>query len=63
MKDTEIFGLQNPTGKEVLYSTYQNIGKSRNASLVVISTGMLPPIHVSMQTFMVTILIWKAPMD
>ncbi len=33
MPDTEIFGLQNPTGKEVLYSTYQNIGKSRNASL------------------------------
>ena len=33
MKDTEIAGLQNPTGKEVLYSTYQNIGKSRNASL------------------------------
>ena len=33
VKDTEIFGLQNPTGKEVLYSTYQNIGKSRKASL------------------------------
>ena len=33
VKDTEIAGLQNPTGKEVLYSTYQNIGKSRNASL------------------------------
>ena len=33
VKDTEIEGLQNPTGKEVLYSTYQNIGKSRNASL------------------------------
>ena len=33
VKDTEIVGLQNPTGKEVLYSTYQNIGKSRNASL------------------------------
>lgn len=26
-------GLQNPTGKDVLYSTYQNIGKSKNASL------------------------------
>lgn len=33
VKDTEIEGLQNPTGKEVLYSTYQNIGKRRNASL------------------------------
>lgn len=33
VKDTEIEGLQNPTGKEVLYSTYQNIGKSRNDSL------------------------------
>ena len=33
VKDTEIEGLQNPTGKEVLYSTYQNISKSRNASL------------------------------
>lgn len=32
-KDTDISGLQNPTGKEVLYSTYQNIGKSKNASL------------------------------
>lgn len=32
-KDTDIPGLQNPTGKEVLYSTYQNIGKSKNASL------------------------------
>lgn len=26
-------GLQNPTGKDVLYNTYQNIGKSRNAGL------------------------------
>ena len=33
VKDTDIPGFQNPTGKEVLYSTYQNIGKSRNASL------------------------------
>ena len=33
VKDTDIPGLQNPTGKEVLYSTYQNIGKSRKASL------------------------------
>jgi len=33
MADTEIPGLQNPTGKEVLYSTYQNIGKSKNASV------------------------------
>lgn len=28
--DTEIEGLKNPTGKEVLYSTYANIGKNRN---------------------------------
>lgn len=33
VKDTEIEGLQDPTGKEVLYSTYQNIGKSKNASV------------------------------
>lgn len=26
-------GLQNPTGKEVMFSTYRNIGKTRNASL------------------------------
>lgn len=26
-------GLQNPTGKDVLYSTYQNIGKNRTAGL------------------------------
>ena len=32
-KDTDIPGLQNPTGKEVLYTTYQNIVKSKNASL------------------------------
>ncbi len=32
-KDTEISGLNDPTGKEVLYSTYENIGKSKNLSL------------------------------
>lgn len=31
--DREIDGLKNPTGKEVLYATYQNIGKSRRAGL------------------------------
>ena len=31
--DTEIEGLKETTGKEVLYSTYQNIGKTKNASL------------------------------
>jgi hypothetical protein len=33
MPDTQIEGLKNPTGKDVLYSTYANIGKNRNASL------------------------------
>lgn len=33
LNDTEIPGLQNATGKEVLYSTYANIGKSRRAGL------------------------------
>lgn len=33
MPDTEIEGLKNPTGKEVLYGTYANIGKSRRAGL------------------------------
>lgn len=33
VNDNEIAGLQNPTGKEVLYSTYRNIGKSRSASI------------------------------
>ncbi len=33
MPDTEIPGLSEPTGKEVLYSTYQNIGKSKYANL------------------------------
>lgn len=33
MPDTEIEGLKNPTGKDVLYSTYANIGKSRRASV------------------------------
>lgn len=33
IEDTKIEGLQNPTGKDVLYSTYQNIGKSRSANI------------------------------
>ncbi len=33
VNDKEIGGLKNPTGKEVLYSTYQNIGKSNSAGL------------------------------
>lgn len=36
MPDTEIEGLKNPTGKDVLYSTYStyaNIGKTRRASV------------------------------
>lgn len=33
MPDTEIDGLKNPTGKDVLYSTYANIGKTRYASV------------------------------
>lgn len=33
MPDTEIAGLKETTGKEVLYSTYQNIGKNKSASL------------------------------
>lgn len=33
MPDTEIEGLKNPTGKDVLYSTYANIGKTRYASV------------------------------
>ena len=33
MQDTEIPGLQNPTGKEVLYSTYYNLGKNRTVGL------------------------------
>lgn len=31
--NTEIEGLKNPTGKDVLYSTYANIGKTRYASV------------------------------
>ena len=31
--DTEIQGLPNPTGKEVLYSTYYNMGKNRTVGL------------------------------
>lgn len=33
IQDDKIPGLSNPTGKEVLYSTYENIGKSKNTSL------------------------------
>ncbi|MDR0893186.1 MAG: TonB-dependent receptor family protein [Mediterranea sp.] len=34
VNDNDIPGLQNPTGKsDVLYTTYQNIGKSRNLNL------------------------------
>lgn len=31
--DTEIAGLQNPTGKDVLYRTYENIGHEQNLTL------------------------------
>lgn len=30
INDTEIPGLQNPTGKDVMYQTYKNIGKTRS---------------------------------
>lgn len=33
MKDTGIKGLQNPTGKDVLYRTYENIGKEQSLNL------------------------------
>ena len=33
MKDTEIAGLRNPTGKDVIYSTYENIGHSEGINL------------------------------
>lgn len=33
INDTQIAGLQNPTGKSVLYTTYKNIGKTRSAHL------------------------------
>ena len=33
VSDNDIAGLQNPTGKGVLYTTYRNIGKTRSANL------------------------------
>ena len=33
VNDNDIAGLQNPTGKSVLYTTYRNIGKTRSANL------------------------------
>ena len=33
INDTEIPGLRNPSGKEVLYTTYQNIGKNKNVTM------------------------------
>lgn len=33
VNDNDIAGLQSPTGKSVLYTTYRNIGKTRRASL------------------------------
>ena len=33
LKDTEIEGLQNPTGKEVMYNTYRNMGHSRSLTM------------------------------
>ena len=35
MLDTQIPGLKNPTGKDVLYSTYENIGHSEGTNLTV----------------------------
>lgn len=32
MRDSDIPGLMNPTGKEVLYTTYRNIGKSKRVA-------------------------------
>lgn len=52
MQDTEIEGLQNPTGKEVLYTTYQNIGKSRNLNLTAfINWNATPNTRVSANIF------------
>lgn len=33
VSDNDIAGLQNPTGKSVLYTTYRNIGKTRSANM------------------------------
>ena len=33
VNDNDIAGLQNPTGKSVLYTTYRNIGKTRSANM------------------------------
>ena len=33
MPDTQIPGLKNPTGKDVLYTTYENIGRSQSINL------------------------------
>lgn len=33
MPDTQIAGLKNPTGKDVLYTTYENIGRRQAVSL------------------------------
>ena len=33
MPDTQIPGLKNPTGKDVLYTTYENIGRSQGINL------------------------------
>lgn len=33
VRDTDIPGLQNPTGKDVLYATYENIGHSKYVNL------------------------------
>lgn len=33
INDTQIPGLKNPTGKDVLYSTYENIGNNKETSL------------------------------
>lgn len=47
MPDTEIEGLKNPTGKDVLYSTYANIGKTRRASVSAYVNWNATPVHVS----------------
>lgn len=33
INDKEIIGLDNPTGKDVLYTTYQNIGKAKETGI------------------------------
>ena len=49
VRDTDIPGLQNPTGKDVLYATYENIGHSKYVNLTAYVNWNASPQHPNLR--------------